>query len=61
ADKGIPRDEVDRFRRALDDSGVENEIVIYEGAPHSFFDRSFDAHRDACEDAWKRMLGFVGR
>jgi carboxymethylenebutenolidase len=61
ADRGIPIAEVERFRRALDDAGVANEIAIYEGAPHSFFDRSFEEHRDACDDAWRRMLDFVGR
>jgi len=32
---------------------------IYEGAPHSFFDRNFAEWQDACEDAWRRMLSFV--
>jgi carboxymethylenebutenolidase len=59
ADRAIPVDEVKRFRERLDAAGVRNEIVIYEGAPHSFFDRSFDEHRDACADAWRRMLHFM--
>ena len=61
ADRAVPREEVGRFGRALDEAGVKNDIVVYDGAPHSFFDRSFDEHRDACEDAWRRMLAFVGR
>jgi len=60
ADGAIPAEEVERFREALDAAGVANEIAIYEGAPHSFFDRSFEEHRDACDDAWRRMLDFVG-
>jgi carboxymethylenebutenolidase len=60
ADKGIPREDVERFREALDDAGVPNEIVVYEGAPHSFFDRTFEQHREASDDAWRRILGFVG-
>jgi carboxymethylenebutenolidase len=60
ADKGIPVENVERFRAALDEAGVPNEIVVYEGAPHSFFDRSFEQHREACDDAWRRILGFVG-
>jgi carboxymethylenebutenolidase len=59
ADPHIPAEEVDRFRRVLDEAGVPNEIVVYEGAPHSFFDRSQDEHREACEDAWSRMLRFI--
>ena len=35
------------------------EIVVYDGAPHSFFDRGFEEHRDACDDAWRRMLRFI--
>ena len=60
ADQAIPVGEVERFGRALDGAGIENEMVIYEGAPHSFFDRRFDEHREACEDAWRRMLAFMG-
>ncbi len=36
-------------------------IMIYDGAPHSFFDWSFGEYREACDDAWQRMLTFVGR
>ncbi|MFN2545518.1 MAG: dienelactone hydrolase family protein [Actinomycetota bacterium] len=60
-DQGIPREDVERFRQALDAAGIENEIQVYEGAPHSFFDRSFEQHRDACDDAWRRVLAFVQR
>lgn len=60
ADRGIPTEEVDRFRQALDAAGVSNQIVSYEGAPHSFFDRSAAEHREASDDAWRRMLSFVG-
>jgi carboxymethylenebutenolidase len=60
ADQGISRNDVEAFGRVLDAANVSNELVVYDGAPHSFFDRTFDQHRDACEDAWRRMLGFVG-
>ena len=42
-----------------EEAGVEHEIVTYPGAPHSFFDRSFSEHAEACEDAWRRVLGFL--
>jgi carboxymethylenebutenolidase len=61
ADEGIPSSSIVGFRAALDSAGVEHEIVVYEGAPHSFFDRSFERFADACDDAWKRVLAFVGR
>ena len=52
---------MNRFREALDDAGVPNELVVYEGAPHSFFDRTFDRYREASDEAWKRVLAFVAR
>ena len=33
--------------------------LLREGAPHSFFDRSFEQWKDACDDAWRRILDFV--
>ena len=39
---------------------VEHESVVYPGAPHSFFDRHQDEFADASDDAWRRMLSFVG-
>jgi carboxymethylenebutenolidase len=59
ADQNIPKEAVDGFAKVLDEAGVPNEMVIYPGAPHSFFDRSFAEHEDACDDAWRRMLAFI--
>jgi carboxymethylenebutenolidase len=59
ADPGITREDIESFRQALESAGVPNEIQAYDGAPHSFFDRTHDEHREACEDAWRRILGFV--
>ena len=61
ADKGIPVEMVEGFRAALDAARVPNEIVIYDGAPHSFFDRTSAEHAAACDDAWRRVLRFVNR
>jgi len=61
ADEGIPTDQVEAFDHALDDADVEHDIVIYPGAPHSFFDRSYEEHAGACSDAWRRVLGFLGK
>ena len=36
--------------------GAEVDAVVYEGAPHSFFDRAFDEWQDVCNDVWKRIL-----
>jgi len=59
ADEAIPREDVEAFDRALSDAGVEHEVEIYEGAPHSFFDRRFDEHAEASADAWSRVLAFL--
>jgi carboxymethylenebutenolidase len=39
ADQNITADDNEAFERALEAAGVEHEVVTYEGAPHSFFDR----------------------
>jgi carboxymethylenebutenolidase len=49
------------FDAALTAAGVEHEVVTYEGAPHSFFDRKQEDYLDASEDAWGRTLAFVER
>jgi carboxymethylenebutenolidase len=59
ADQGIPPEQVEELRAALQASGVEHEIVVYPGAPHSFFDRAYKEHTDASADAWKRVLAFI--
>lgn len=59
ADQGIPTGDVAEFEKALHSHGIENEIVVYPGAPHSFFDRAQLQFADECEDAWKRILGFI--
>ncbi|HEY3921131.1 MAG TPA: dienelactone hydrolase family protein [Gaiellaceae bacterium] len=58
-DAAIPREDSEAFDRELTGAGVEHELVIYDGAPHSFFDRKYDDFADAAADAWKRTLGFI--
>lgn len=60
ADPGIPQSAVDEFDRALGRAGVTHESVVYDGAPHSFFDRRQTEFADASADAWRRGRGFVG-
>ena len=59
ADQSITKEDVEAFRHALATAGVSNQIVTYEGAPHSFFDRTYERYREACDDAWRRILGFI--
>ncbi len=44
---------------ALTAAAVEHEVVTYEGAPHSFFDRKHEEFAAASDDAWQRVLAFV--
>jgi carboxymethylenebutenolidase len=59
ADRGIPTSVVDEYDAALEAAGVVRRIVVFPGAPHSFFDRSMSEHADACREAWSSVLGFV--
>ena len=60
ADDKIPDADIKAFYDALNDAHVLEETVVYDGAPHSFFDRSMDEHAQACDDAWHRVLRFMG-
>lgn len=60
ADRGIGPEVVQQFVDALSAAGVAHESVVYPGAPHSFFDRHQETFADASDDAWRRMLSFVG-
>jgi carboxymethylenebutenolidase len=59
ADPSITPEDVQAFRQALDSAGVPNQVVAYDGAPHSFFDRSFAQYHEESDDAWRRVLGFI--
>jgi len=59
ADQHITADHNAEFERALRDAGVEHELVTYDGAPHSFFDRKHEEFAEASDDAWRRVLAFV--
>jgi carboxymethylenebutenolidase len=54
-----PREAFIAFDKQLTEANVAHEMHIYEGAPHSFFDRSFAEWKEACDDAWRRMLQFI--
>jgi carboxymethylenebutenolidase len=61
ADQNITAEDNAAFEAALKDAGVDYELVSYEGAPHSFFDRKQEEFADASEDAWGRVLAFTER
>lgn len=56
-----PVSEFEKFSSQLSDAGVQHKMVVYDGAPHSFFDRAFAEHEEACKDAWAQILDFIGQ
>src|SRR6266446_881772 len=54
-----PQEAFHDFDKKLTEARVEHEMHIYQGAPHSFFDRGFAEWKEACDDAWRRMLAFI--
>ena len=61
ADAAISHEDNLEFERALREAGKEHELIEYEGAPHSFFDRKQEEFAAASDDAWSRVLAFIGR
>jgi carboxymethylenebutenolidase len=59
ADQNITAADNARFEAALAEAGVEHELVTYEGAPHSFFDRKQEEFAEASADAWAKVLAFI--
>jgi carboxymethylenebutenolidase len=60
-DPNIPAEANAAFDQALTAAGVEHELVTYDGAPHSFFDRKQEQFAADSEDAWQRVLDFIDR
>ena len=58
-DAGITPEVNAEFEEALSGAGIDHEIVVYQGAPHSFFDRKQEEFADASADAWRRTLAFI--
>jgi carboxymethylenebutenolidase len=59
ADPNITAEDNAAFEQALESARVEHELVSYEGAPHSFFDRKQEEFAAASDDAWSRVLTFL--
>jgi carboxymethylenebutenolidase len=61
ADHATPAEEFHRLAARLEAAGKDFEMHVYDGAPHSFFDRAYEEWREACADAWRRILDFTAR
>ena len=59
ADQGIPHEDNVEFEQALREAGKDYELIEFEGAPHSFFDRKQEEFQAASDQAWQRTLDFI--
>jgi carboxymethylenebutenolidase len=61
ADRAITHEDNLELEHALREHGKQYELIEYEGAPHSFFDRKQEEFAEASEDAWRRVVEFIAR
>src|SRR3954471_17837191 len=61
ADQATPVEDQLALAETMRAGGAEVETAVYEGAPHSFFDRAFGEWEEACADAWRRILALADR
>jgi carboxymethylenebutenolidase len=59
ADAGILESDIQRLDEKLDKAGIEHNLIVYPGAPHSFFDRRATEFAEASRDAWQHALDFI--
>ncbi len=56
----VPDAEIEELYAALHAGHVLEETVVYDGVPEGFFERPGDGDGQAREDAWHRILRFLG-
>ena len=61
ADHATPVEESLALAGTMRAAGADVVTAVYDGAPHSFFDRAFGDWQETCADAWERMLTFIDR
>lgn len=61
ADSATPVADQQALAQRMRDAGAEVDAVVYDGAPHSFFDRAFGEWAAACDDAWEHVLDLADR
>ncbi len=61
ADAATPVEDQLALAAAMREAGAEVDAPVYDGAPHSFFDRSYGDWSDACRDAWEHVLALTDR
>ena len=61
ADTATPVEDQLQLAATMRAAGADVDDVVYEGAPHSFFDRAFGEWAEACDDAWRHVLALTDR
>ncbi|HEV7726012.1 MAG: Dienelactone hydrolase-like enzyme [Modestobacter sp.] len=61
ADSATPVADQLALAESMRAAGADVDDVVYEGAPHSFFDRAFGEWAGACQDAWQHVLALTDR
>ena len=56
ADPHIPVEEAEELAQRVP---VEAQLHVFDGMPHSFFDRTAPQHAAACDEAWLLIRDFV--
>ncbi len=61
ADRATPVEDQFALAETMRSGGAEVGVVVYDGAPHSFFDRAFGDWADVCAVAWQHVLALTDR
>ena len=61
ADVATPVEDQQALAERMRAAGADVDAVVYDGAPHSFFDRAFGEWAAACDDAWQHVLALTDR
>jgi carboxymethylenebutenolidase len=61
ADQATPVAEQLQLAETMRAAGADVDAVVYDGAPHSFFDRAYGDWAEACRDAWEHVLSLTDR
>jgi carboxymethylenebutenolidase len=61
ADQGISSQIRADYDEALTRAGVQHRTIVYDGAPHSFFDKKAAEFQGASDAAWEETLAFIRR
>ena len=61
ADQATPVEDQFALAETMRLAGAEVDVVVYDGAPHSFFDRAFGDWEEVCADAWRHVLALTDR